>query len=203
MEIISNGNPIKLNSKKENPRVPSSARVLLTIILGGVPVKVSSPPMLEANARGIRSFEGIVFAFQAAETVIGIKAATVPVLLTSPDKKLEPDVIITSNFLKLLPARETNFFPANAVQPVLERPSPIMNKAAIIITVGLLKPLKVSVKSRIPAKKSASIDISATTSGGYFPHINKTIVIPRMIKSVYMDLYFIDFPFITISMGPG
>ena len=44
MEMRSNGTPIKPNSKNENPVRPFWAKALLTIILGGVPVRVNNPP---------------------------------------------------------------------------------------------------------------------------------------------------------------
>ena len=56
------------------------------------------------------------------------------------------------------------------------------NKDAIIITVGLLKPLKVSLKFKIPNKNKLSIDINATTSGEYLPQTNKTIVTTNINK---------------------
>ena len=146
---------------------------MFAIILGGVPVNVNNPPVLEPKATGINIFDGIVPILHAEELVAGSNVATVPVLLTKPDSTPEPSVIIINNFETLLPARLINFFPANAVQPVCDKPSPIMNKDAIIITVGLLKPLKVSLKFKIPNKNKLSIDINATTSGEYLPQTNK------------------------------
>ena len=66
-----------------------------------------------------------------------------------------------------------------------------MNKDAIIITVGLLKPLKVSLKFKIPNKNKLSIDINATTSGEYLPQTNKTIVTTNIISIVYIINYFL------------
>lgn len=183
MVINNKGTPIKPNSKNEKPSIPASNSALLAIMLGGVPVSVKSPPVLEPNAMGIKSFEGSVPAFQAADTVTGSSAATVPVLLTNPERSPDPKVTITNSFEVLFRAQETNLRPARAVQPVLERPSPMMNKAAIIITVGLLKPLRVSFKSRIPKRKRAIIESSATTSGGNLPHTKRTMVILKIIKT--------------------
>ena len=159
-------------------------RVLLAMILGGVPVKVNKPPVLEPNATGINNFEGKVPAFHAAETVTGSKAATVPVLLTKPESTLAPKVTITNNLGTLFFAQLTKRCPAIAVQPVLESPSPIINRAAIIITVALLNPLNASSAVKIPVRKSVIIEINATTSGGNFPQIKRRIVMVRMIKSV-------------------
>ena len=184
--MINKGSPINANSKKENPSNPCWIRALLAIIFGGVPVKVSNPPVFEPNATGINSLEGKVPIFQAAEIVTGSSVATVPVLLTKPDSTPEPRVTMTSNLGTLLPAHWINLLPANAVHPVWESPSPIINSAAIIITVELLKPLKVSVTSKIPVRNRLSIDNSATTSGGYLPQINKPIVITKMINIIYI-----------------
>jgi hypothetical protein len=151
-EIISKGTPIKPNSKNENPVNPFSTKALLTIMLGGVPVNVSNPPVLEPNATGINSLEGKVPAFQAADTLTGSNAATVPVLLTKPDNKLEPRVTITSKREMFRLAHFTKNCPAMAVQPVLDSPSPIIKRAAIIITVGLLNPVNVSPRSKIPVR---------------------------------------------------
>ena len=153
-------------------------------MLGGVPVRVNNPPVFDPNATGINTLEGIVPIFHAEEIVTGNKVATVPVLLTIPDKKPEPKVIITNNFVTLLPASCINFFPASAVQPVFHNPSPIIKSAAIIITVGLLKPVKVSFKSKIPVKNKLNIEINAIISGGYFPQINNSIVTNNMMNIV-------------------
>jgi len=62
----------------------------------------------------------------------------------------------------------------------------MINKAAIIITVGLLNPLRVSERSRIPKRKRASIDIKATTSGGYLSQTKRAMVIARIANSKYI-----------------
>jgi hypothetical protein len=155
---------------------------LLVIILGGVPVRVNRPPVLEPNATGNSIFDGNVPILQAEVIVRGIKVATVPVLLTNPESTPAPKVTITNNLGTLLPAHSTNFLPAIAVHPVCAIPSPIINSAAIIITVGLLNPLKVSVASRMPVRNKASIEISATMSGVNFPHIKRAIVIVRIMS---------------------
>ena len=152
MAISNRARPISANSKKEKPDRPFCVSVLLTMILGGVPVQVNKPPVFEPNATGINSLEGSVPAFQAAETVTGNRAATVP------------------------------------VHPVLVRPSPTMNRAAIITTVGLLKPLRVSVIFNMPVKYRASIDIKATASGGYLPQSNSAMVMAKMTASSIMWL---------------
>ena len=99
--IISKGKPISANSKNENPSNPFSIIVLFTIIFGGVPVSVSKPPVLEPNATGINSLEGIVPILQAEAIVTGIKVATVPVLLTTPDNTPDPRVVINNNLVEL------------------------------------------------------------------------------------------------------
>lgn len=182
------GRPIKPNSKKENPVCPVSSKALLTIIFGGVPVKVNNPPEFDPNAIGINTLDGNVPSFQAVEIDTGNKVATVPVLLTKPESTPEPKVKITTIFVVLLFANFTNVFPAKAVQPVLDNPSPMTNKDAIIITVGLLNPLSVSGKSKTPVKNSANIDIKATTSGDNFPQTKNAIVIPKMMKVVVIIL---------------
>ena len=177
------GTPINPNSKNEKPVNPFCANALLTIMFGGVPVNVSNPPVLEPKATGINNFDGSVPAFQAAVTVTGSNAATVPVLLTKPDNKLEPKVTMTNSRDTFFLAHFTKNCPAIAVHPVRESPSPIINRAAIMITVGLLNPAKVSPKSKIPVRKSDNIAMRATTSGGNFPQTNKTMVIPKIISS--------------------
>tara|TARA_Y100001933_G_C19012317_1_gene569492 strand:- start:8469 stop:9038 length:570 start_codon:yes stop_codon:yes gene_type:complete len=181
--MIKSGTPINPNSKNEKPVNPFSTKALLTIILGGVPVNVSNPPVLDPNATGISNLEGSVPAFQAAVTVTGSNAATVPVLLTKPDKILEPRVTITNKREMFLLAHFTKNCPAMAVHPVLESPSPMIKRAAIIITVGLLNPAKVSLRSKIPVRKRESMAIKATTSGGNLPQTNNKIVIPKIISS--------------------
>lgn len=153
-------------------------------MLGGVPVSVNKPPVLEPNATGINNFEGRLPALHAAVTVTGNKAATVPVLLTNPESKLDPVVTITKSLGTLFLAHFTKYRPATAVHPVLASPSPIMKSAAIIITVVLLNPLRVSLMSKIPKRNNEIMDIKATTSGGNFPQMNKRIVILSITSSV-------------------
>ena len=49
---------------------------------GGVPISVSMPPMLLANAKGMSSVDALLRDSAAMDTMIGIISATVPVLLT-------------------------------------------------------------------------------------------------------------------------
>lgn len=155
-------------------------------MLVGDPVRVNKPPALEPKATGINNLDGNVPALHAAVIDTGSKAATVPVLLTKPESKPEPSVTITSNLDVLLPASFTNFWPAIAVHPVLDKPSPIINNPAIIITVGLLNPLRVSSKFKIPLRNKANIEIMATMSGENFPQTNKAIVNANIMPKVNM-----------------
>ena len=75
--------PTGRNDKNERGAKPAPWSVSLTIRLGGVPIRVIIPPMLLANARGMRSLLGDVPADAAILTTIGIITATVPVLLTT------------------------------------------------------------------------------------------------------------------------
>ena len=156
------------------------------MILGGVPVRVNKPPVLEPKAMGIKTLEGRLPAAHAAVTLTGKRAATVPVLLTNPESTPDPRLTKLCNFLAERPAQVTKRRPAIAVQPVLERPSPITNKPAIIITVGLLKPAKVSARLSSPLKKSNNMDSKATTSGVHLPQTKREMVKPRMKRTVVM-----------------
>jgi len=178
--MTNSGSPIKPNSKKENPSKPALIKALFTMMFGGVPVKVSKPPVFDPNATGINIFDGIVPILHADAIEVGKRVATVPVLLTNPERIPEPNVIITNNFGILFPAKAINFLPAKAVHPVCDKPSPMINNEPIIITVGLLNPLRVSETVRIPHKNKLSMETKATTSGGYFPQINKPIVMVKI-----------------------
>lgn len=69
-------------------------------------------------------------------------------------------------------------------QSVIERPSPITKREAIIMTVGLLKPLNVSDMERTPNRKRDTIESNATTSGENLPHKKRRIVILKIINVV-------------------
>ena len=154
--------------------------VLFTMIFGGVPVSVSKPPVLEPKAIGINNLEGSVPMLHADAIVTGISVATVPVLLTTPESSPEPKVVINKSRVVLFLANLMNFSPAKAVHPVCDNPSPTMNNAAIMITVGLLKPERVSFRSNIPKRNKLNMDNKAIMSGVNLPQINRAIVIDRM-----------------------
>jgi len=50
----------RYSNKKEKASNPFSANAFLAIMLGGVPVSINNPPVLEPKAIGINNFEGTV-----------------------------------------------------------------------------------------------------------------------------------------------
>jgi hypothetical protein len=89
---------------------------------------------------------------------------------------------MSNNRVVLLPASSINFSPALAVQPVCDRPSPMIKRAAIIITVGLLNRLNVSLRFKMPKAKRLNIDRSAIMSGVNFPQMKSKIVTVRIVS---------------------
>ena len=71
------------------------------MMFGGVPVKVKSPPVLAAKAKGINIFEAGVFKRQAEAMATGMSEATVPVLLMNPEIMAAPKIRRIKSVLEL------------------------------------------------------------------------------------------------------
>jgi len=134
------------------------------IRLGGVPIKVSIPPILLTKAKGISRRLELIFADIAKLTTIGIINATVPVLLTKP---LMTEVVNAIN-IKILnwlpPASNNNLLLIICAKPVSKIAPPTTNKPIIIMTILLENPVSASSGVRILNRSSESSESSATTS---------------------------------------
>ena len=95
--------PTGKNEKNESPSKPASSNVLWMIRLGGVPMRVIIPPMLLANAKGIRNRPGFTSTLIARLTTIGNSRATVPVLLTKPPMAEVTSITRIKRHISLLP----------------------------------------------------------------------------------------------------
>ena len=97
--------PIGVNEKNERSLYPALDRASCTTRLGGVPIRVAMPPILLANASGIRKRLGLMLALTAMLTTIGSISATVPVLLTNAPIKAVTSMINMNSLISLVPAR--------------------------------------------------------------------------------------------------
>ena len=77
------------------------------IRLGGVPMRVSMPPMLPAKANGMSIRDDEMPAPRAMLTTMGSIRATVPVLLTKAPTAVVASITSTNSFFSLLPASPT------------------------------------------------------------------------------------------------
>ena len=66
---------------------PSAIDTIVIAGMGGVPIRVSMPPMLLAKARGMRMRRELMPELDAMLTMMGSMRATVPVLLTKPPNR--------------------------------------------------------------------------------------------------------------------
>jgi len=61
-----------------------------------VPISVLTPPRIPANESGIKSFEGLMFSFDAISIMMGINTMITAVLFINEDAKLIKISIINS-----------------------------------------------------------------------------------------------------------
>ena len=72
------------------------------IILGGVPIFVFIPPKIEANARGIKNFDGDQDIFWHIPKVTGKSIAIAPILFMNEESTTAIPIKMTRNWNSLL-----------------------------------------------------------------------------------------------------
>ena len=130
--------------KNFNGSNPFSVKASCITRLGGVPIRVSIPPMLLAKASGISSRLARIFAFCAKLTTIGIINATVPVLLTKAPITAVTTISSKNNPNSLSPANVISLPEAFFARPVCTMAPPTTNNPTIIMTTGFENPDKAS-----------------------------------------------------------
>ena len=113
--------PTYEKSKKLKPLLEIVALYSEIIIFGGVPMAVFIPPKMQANAKGIKNFEGCQSIFWHIFKVIGNKIASAPMLFIKDDKTAAIKSRLIKNWVSvnvLVPIS----FPTNPVRPEFFRP---------------------------------------------------------------------------------
>ncbi len=169
--------PNGVTLKKLKPLSPSRNNSLLTTRFGGVATSVIMPLISPAKLSGIIRREGEVCMRIDTLKTTGIKIATTPVELIKAPSPATVIISKTSILTSLLPATFTSQAPITVATPVRTRPSPMINKAAIKITLGSLKPEKASEMLRVPLRTKAMMTNRATASIRTLPVANKTTAI--------------------------
>ena len=103
-------------------------------------MRVIMPPMLLANAKGIRSRLGLVPAPAAMLTTMGSIRATVPVLLTNAPMPAVANITSRNSFNSLFPASFNILALIIFASPVWKMPPPTTNSPTIMMTTELEKP---------------------------------------------------------------
>ncbi|CES24414.1 Uncharacterised protein [Salmonella enterica subsp. enterica serovar Typhi] len=169
--------PSGVTLKKLNPCRPSRSSSLLTTRFGGVATSVIIPLISPAKLSGIIRREGEVCICIETLRTTGIKIATTPVELMKAPSPATVIISKTSILISLLPAILTSQVPTTVATPVRTRPSPIINKAAIRMTFGSLKPEKASERVKVPLRTKATMTNKATASIRTLPVANNTTAI--------------------------
>jgi hypothetical protein len=112
----------------------------------------------------------------------GAIIATVPESLIKADNDPTDPMIITNSLGRLFPARDTILVLIVSANPLSRTAPPTMNKAAIVITMGLEKPSSASSIVRIPVSINPRTTPRATRSTESNSVINKMIAIARIAK---------------------
>ena len=119
---------------------PYSSHTSAMTRFGGVPISVSMPPMLDANAIGIRKRDGETDDAAAIDTTIGSIRATVPVLLTKPPMIPVASTTTMNSLVGLSPTNLDRFAPIFLASQELKTAAPTTKRPAIMITIGLENP---------------------------------------------------------------
>ncbi len=140
-----------------------SARTVATMMLGGVPISVTSPPSSEPKESGISSSRGARSVLRAICRTTGIIRANAPTLFMKPDNAATRPAIIptcsegpsrASVTRRTIQAMASEFCSARL----------ITSTAATVITAGWPKPTKAWSGGTMPPSSTAISAISATTS---------------------------------------
>ena len=143
---------------------PARASASLTSKLGGVPMRVTSPPSREPNETGMSSLEGTVFAPSARVVAAGIRITVAAMLFITAD--ITPTINTSSAMRRRRPPPRRAIMAAIAAGTrASTRPALKTNMPATVITAGLLNPLNTRSGVTRPAKATASNASTPTKSG--------------------------------------
>ena len=150
--------------KKLNPCAPCRINSAFTTRFGAVATSVSIPLINAAKLRGIINWLGAVPRFCEMRSTTGMKMATTAVELISEPRPPTAAISRTSRRVSLLPALALSQSPSRRATPVMTRPSPITNSAAISTIDGSENPANASFAVMMPVKGIITITSSATAS---------------------------------------
>ena len=176
------GSPIRANSKKPNGSRPCSPSASATITFTVLPLRVSSPPALAANATGINSCDGGWVSRRAVTSMIGTIAAAAPFGVTSAANSAARSMHAARSRERAEPSRSTSVRPAQAVTPEDSSPSESTNRAPTNSTIGSPKPASTVAGPITPATSNASGVAAATSSTGSRFQMNKAIAAPSTAR---------------------
>ena len=122
--------------KKPNPCAPCRISSAFTTRLGAVATSVSIPLISAEKLRGITSRLGDMPRFCEMRSTTGMKMATTAVELIKEPRPPTAAISRMSKRFSLPPALASSQSPSRRATPVLTRPSPITNSAAISMIDG-------------------------------------------------------------------
>ena len=160
----SSGSPNGVKLKKLNPCAPCRISSAFTTRLGAVATSVSIPLISAAKLRGIISRLGAMPRFCEMRSTTGMKMATTAVELIKEPRPPTAAISRMSKRFSLLPAFASSQSPSRRATPVLTRPSPMTNSAAISMIDGSENPANASFTVMMPVKGIETITRSATAS---------------------------------------
>src|SRR5512135_294607 len=121
--------PSLVNSNIENGVSPYCWAIELTRILMELPMRVQTPPSMEANDMDMRSLEGLASISRAIPRTMGINMAMRAIWLTKAERAPIASIKTTSADQKLRLPILARTVPAKLTAPVLESPALRTNKA--------------------------------------------------------------------------
>ncbi len=128
--------------------------------------RVTELDRMEANARGIKSFEALIFFRRARPRVMGTKSAVVAVLLINALRTAAETMITANKRFGLWAMRRRTARPTMSTTPVRVRAAVRISRPNIMITASLPKPANACLAGNRPLRMSVNKMPSAMTSAG-------------------------------------
>ncbi len=137
-------------------------------MFGGVPIRVTMPPRIEANEIGIRESAGLRFALRAAWMSSGIRRASAATLFIIVDNAAERVAMMPMCAARPREASSTRRA-SRSMAPVRDSPRLMIRTSAMITTAGWPNPVKICPFGTTPRTAASTKPPNATRRSGTSP----------------------------------
>ena len=155
--------PTGVKSNMPNGAPSASPRNVATTMLGGVPIKVTMPPRIEAKDRGIRVNAGLRLALAAASRSTGMSSASAATLFMIAESAADTPAMIAI-WAKTGRAASTTRLATSSTTPAFDSPRLMISTSATTTVAGCPKPLNASPAGTTSATNATTSAPNATRS---------------------------------------